>query len=115
MIVDHEDGDKTNNLITNLRVIPAPVNTRNSKMYACNTSGTVGVYYSKERPDRNISDAWSAGWYDMNGKLKTKSFSIRKYGEVCAREMATQYRKEQIDLLNELGAGYTERHGERST
>ena len=42
--VDHIDGNKTNNSISNLRVIERKLNCRNSKLRKDNTSGSGGVY-----------------------------------------------------------------------
>lgn len=43
-IIDHIDGDKTNNNINNLREVSNRMNQRNSKKPSTNTSGFVGVY-----------------------------------------------------------------------
>jgi len=45
--VDHIDGDRLNNDITNLRVVSASGNQRNQKRRKNNTSGLVGVSWYK--------------------------------------------------------------------
>ena len=107
-VIDHIDGNKLNNKITNLRLVTKSENARNASFYKNNTTGVVGVYLDKKNKD---SFYWKACWMELDGKQKTKSFSINKFGYEYAKEMAIRYRKEQIDRLNEQGAGYSERHG----
>ena len=107
MIIDHIDGDATNNKIENLRVVSQTVNARNSKMPLTNKTGKVGVTYRVV----NNFEYYAAAWVDLEGKQKNKYFSIAKLGAELAEFLAQEYRQHQIDLLNLLGAGYTDRHG----
>lgn len=108
MVVDHIDGNSLNNNIDNLRVIPAPANSMNFKMYNTNSTGVVGV---------KLTDAgsgnyyYSAFWNDLNKKHKIKHFSIAKLGIMVAFRDAVIHRQKMIEELNSQGAGYTERHG----
>jgi hypothetical protein len=43
--IDHIDGDRANNLISNLRECTREQNTRNSKIPSTNKSGVKGVYW----------------------------------------------------------------------
>lgn len=43
MQIDHIDGDRTNNRISNLRIATNAENGRNAKLYNTNTSGVKGV------------------------------------------------------------------------
>lgn len=106
--VDHIDGDRSNNLIHNLRVVNPKLNSRNQKKPDWNTSGYVGV--GRYDNGRGVT-VYKAVWFDLDGVKRTKSFSINKYGEELAEHLAREYRLHQINLLNLLGAGYTERHG----
>lgn len=106
-VVDHIDGNSLNNHIDNLRLIHKSSNTRNAKMYSNNTSGITGVYFDK----KGKYDYWKASWMKIDGKMGTKSFSIMKYGDEEARNLAINYREKMIAELNAQGAGYTERHG----
>lgn len=45
--VDHENGDRTDNRIGNMRDVPDAVNAKNQKQNARNTSGVTGVSYFK--------------------------------------------------------------------
>lgn len=112
-IIDHEDGDRTNNSIYNLRLVNEQRNTRNAKMYKNNTTGIVGVYFdTKKYPNSdNHRYYWKASWMELDGVQKTKAFSICKYGLIPAMKMAYDFRKAQIERLNSQDAGYSERHG----
>jgi hypothetical protein len=46
--IDHIDGNRSNNLISNLREATNAQNNRNTKLRATNTSGYKGVYMSKQ-------------------------------------------------------------------
>lgn len=102
-VVDHVDGDVTNNKISNLRVISFSENCRNKKKLKSNTSGVTGVYL------RGTS-RWIASWTE-NGVCRSKSFNILVHGNDTAFRLACEYRDSKIKELNEQGAGYTERHG----
>lgn len=47
--IDHIDGNKKNNHISNLRWASCQENNRNQKLSKCNTSGIKGVSWSKEK------------------------------------------------------------------
>lgn len=100
-IVDHKDGDPTNNNPSNLRVVLVPKNTRNRKKSSRNTSGVTGV--------RFVNNGYEAQ-ATVDGKTLYSRFGVKKYGAEAFR-LACEWRTEQIKLLNEQGAGYTERHG----
>ena len=53
-----------------------------------------GVYYVKS------GNYWIAEWHDENGNRKSKTFSVKKYGDVEAREMAEKARKDINALMN---------------
>jgi hypothetical protein len=109
MIIDHIDGDGSNNNINNLRVVTDKLNARNRKMEVRNTTGVTGVHPYKF-PDGRVK-GYVATWREAGtGKSKSKSFSFRKFGEE-AFDLACEYRKKIIEKLNELGEGYTLRHG----
>ena len=66
-----------------------------------------GVYFDKY----SIKPAWVAHWYELDGKSKSKRFGVKVYGDENAFILAWEYRKKMIKLLNDNGAGYTDRHG----
>ncbi len=53
--IDHIDGDRSNNLIENLREANNAENNRNTKLRATNTSGFKGVVYNKLNKNYNAS------------------------------------------------------------
>lgn len=82
--------------------------SRNTRKYSTNTSGVSGVYWAVTGSG---NPRVVAGWIDLDGKPRTKSFLVSKYVEEAAFNMACEYRKKMIEELNLLGAGYTEFHG----
>jgi hypothetical protein len=70
-----------------------------------NKSGTTGVCsYSKryERRDGSIKENWywEASWPNEIGESTRKLFSVEKYGEEVARQMAVRARQEAIARLS---------------
>lgn len=98
--IDHFDGDRLNNKLSNLRDVTKAMNLRNSRRRADNSSGIVGVSQIC-----HPTKFWVAQWFD--GEKRNKWFSVAKYGEETAKQRAIDYRAARI---KELG-GYTERHG----
>lgn len=110
--IDHIDGNPSNNNINNLRLVPEELNARNKPMNRNNTSGIHGVSFQKVRTKNgNFVERYVATWYTLEGKRKTKCFSVNVYGDELAHLLVGEYRQHQIDLLNLVGAGYTDRHG----
>lgn len=99
-VIDHIDGDPSNNSIDNLREITYEENSRNKKMSKANRSGTTGVHEIHE---------WIATWTE-NDKNRSKSFPVWRYG-ANARQLAEAYREQRIKTLNTKEYNYTERHG----
>ena len=53
-LIDHIDGNKSNNRLSNLRMVSQQENCRNAKLYKSNTSGVPGVMWEESHK------AWSA-------------------------------------------------------
>lgn len=84
---------------------------RNQRKRKDNTSGICGVIrQTSTRGDKTYVN-WQAVWKDLSGKHRSKSFSVRKYGDKFAFNMARQYREDKIKELNTHGAGYAKQHG----
>ena len=47
--IDHIDGNRTNNRISNLRAATRSENLANARKHAHNTSGAKGVYFDRQR------------------------------------------------------------------
>ncbi|WP_336273770.1 HNH endonuclease [Vreelandella indica] len=93
--IDHEDGDSLNNAWINLRDGTGYINNRNSKLPKSNSSGFVGVVWSKQ------SNKWHAQ-AKTNGKVRFLG-AFNDINEAAA--VSKKFRLEN---------DFSERHGERS-
>lgn len=103
LVVDHIDGDRHNNNISNLRAITIAENARNRscRVNKKNSHLPSGVY---ETESYFISSVVIAD------KRKSASFAKLKYGYQEAKQKAISWRSSMIRKLNVLGANYSERH-----
>lgn len=114
-VINHIDNNPHNNKLSNLEMCSITENNRRTfqqaqgKVRSDNKTGVVGIV--KTSSLNNRKPLYVAGYKGLDGKLYRKHFSIIKLGEAEAFRLACEWRKEQIRLLNEQGAGYTERHG----
>lgn len=92
----------------NLRWASDAQQARNLRKKHSNTSGVSGVSFQGTSSE---TTRVLASWYDMSGKRKAKSFSVKVYGLLPAFKMAVVARSQAIINLNLLGAGYSEYHG----
>jgi hypothetical protein len=111
MQIDHLDRNRTNNLISNLRLVSSVVNSRNQSFRSTNTSGVCGVGLLINKTKSGENRYWKAQWNDLNGKRKAKCFSIELHGEDESFKLACEYRTNIMQKLNEDKAGYTPDHG----
>lgn len=93
-VVDHIDRDKSNNKISNLKVVYQKENMQNvsrHKLSAANTSGVQGVYYMKR-------GYWVASWQEK-GKSRFKHFPIKNYiSPEDAFNAAVEFRNQMVSL-----------------
>jgi len=63
-------------------------------------TGVVGVYRGTSKSKSGqLRHYYSASWSPKPNELKTKSFSIAKYGEAKAFELAVEYRKKMMEKI----------------
>lgn len=106
-LIDHIDGVRHNNAISNLRCVNDSINSRNRIKSPNGKCLVTGVSFT----DKNNQPSFFAHWRDLDGKSKQKWFSCKVYGFDGALNLAIKYRESVIDELNSLGAGYSSRHG----
>lgn len=81
--IDHKDGNRTNNSIRNLRDVTASENQRNLTLASNNTSGVLGVSFSKGR------GKWEAK-IQVNGKTIHLGRYLDKNDAIVARLAANK-------------------------
>jgi len=103
-LVDHIDGNKQNNKITNLRAASFKENSRNRKVPKTSTTGISGICL---RTTGNHV-RYVVQWFTNDGKRKSKSFNINNYSDIDqAFTAAKDYR---LSIVKSLG-NYSENHG----
>lgn len=95
MVIDHTDRNRSNNRISNIRVVSQKENMQNlsqHKLSSRNTSGFQGVKYNK------YQDHWVASWSE-SGKRKFKYFPIKNYASSEEAFLAAcEYRNQMVEL-----------------
>ena len=86
--VDHIDRNKINNWVSNLRWVTRSENQKNH-------SKQESVLFRGVSFDKTMH-RWRSTYYDFEGKIKQKSFSLKKYGkkEALARAVEHRYQAE---------------------
>jgi hypothetical protein len=90
--IDHLNGARDDNRISNLRAVDKSLNMRNARRPSRNTSGHIGVTW----------DAWSGKWkaqIAINGKNQSLGRYLLKSDAVAARKRANE------------ANNFTDRHG----
>lgn len=81
--IDHIDGNRLNNAISNLRDVPIAVNAKNQKQNCRNTSGHTGVHLHKP------NGKWVASIKGL-GKVRNLGYFVTKGEALRARKAAEQ-------------------------
>jgi hypothetical protein len=72
---------------------------------ARNRSGVIGVCRTaKKSPNGTINECYSVSWRPERGVQRCTSFSIRKYGEKKAFELAVAHRRKMLQQCEETDA-----------
>jgi hypothetical protein len=93
----------------NIRWEDSSQQARNKGKSKANSSGLTGVIWRKE--NGRLYGRAIARWYNLQGKLESKSFSEKHGGKEYAMISAKGYRDKMINELNLHGAGYSYKHG----
>jgi len=68
--------------------------------YGPNTTGVVGVQLARDRTrGGRIAPRYRASWYELDGRLRMRSFSVGKYGMTRAKAMAVEVRRQVVQRL----------------
>lgn len=95
LVINHKDGNKSNNSIENLEALSQRENSRKTlitsgkKLLSTNTSGLTRI--SKKVYNKYNNEYVVVTWQDVNGKLKRKLFSLLKYSEEDAMKLAIEF------------------------
>lgn len=85
---------------------------RNKTKFSSNVSGITGVFLVCETQKNGVDyERWVAKYMSLDGKQVKKSFSVLKYGNDLAKELAIKFREEGMKMLQENGADYGTKHG----
>lgn len=90
--IDHIDRNKSNNRLDNLRDIPQNWNSRNRGINKNNTSGYVGVYYSK------VKRKWVAEIIINKIRHRLGYFSTAEEASVAYKNFEKEYTYEDISI-----------------
>ena len=99
LVCDHINNSKFDNRFDNLRIVTQEANMRNKLKYSNNTSGKQGICRDKTK---NGYQYWRARIFD-NNKEMSKRFSIDKYGEEEAKQLAIEWRTQKEQEFGYIG------------
>lgn len=84
-LIDHINGDPTDNRIENLRSVTNQENSKNSKRFNTNTSGVVGVSWSK------VMLAWEAYIWHNSKKINLSYYPSIEEAAIIRKDAERQY------------------------
>lgn len=108
-VIDHINGDSSDNRIENLRSTSVEVNARNRRVASNSPYGITGVGSYEDR----AGNLYFTSCASINGKRVQESFPVKRLGLMPAFLQATASRMRFIDCLNSsypTDEQYTKRH-----
>lgn len=105
-VIDHRDRNPLNNRKSNLREVTCSINSGNAQPRKESSSRVRGVYRRNARPGQ-ARECWTVEW-SIDGKRRSNSFSIAKYGEIGAFNKALEVRKQKEKEIgiNKIGVDF---------
>lgn len=103
MQIDHIDGNRANNKISNLRCVSSRTNGQNKRLLDENKSGVNGVCYTLKTTKEKDYYYWTATWRGIDSKRNMANFSVEKLGYDEAFRLACKCREDAIIYLNSNG------------
>ena len=91
LLIDHVDGDKTNNRVSNLRLCTPQDNVRNTGIRKDNTSGYKGVSWSVQK-QRWVAQTSVNGKKQHLGYYLTEEKAVSAYEKFCLETHGEFYR-----------------------
>jgi hypothetical protein len=88
LVCDHINHKTFDNRSDNLRIITQELNMRNCKVKKNNKTGINGIHYDQ------TAHRWQA-YIRHDGKQYKSTFSVNKYGDDEAKQLAIEWRKQQ--------------------
>jgi hypothetical protein len=80
-----------------------PIRITHEKISPRNTTGVIGVQLDKRyNPDGSVLYSYSASWYEKKYKKNTRCFSVLKFGEVEAFNLACEARAQGIEGIEKV-------------
>lgn len=109
--IDHIDRDRQNNKISNLRAVPQTINAKNRSLNSNNKTGVNNIIYAEFFNKRGTLIRRYTVTIRYDGNVINKSFSLNKYGDDLAWELALKTKEKIVQELRAKGVGFTEDHG----
>lgn len=107
-VIDHINGNSSDNTLSNLRVTSIKSNSRNCKVQDNSPYGIAGIGMQQDK----LGNSYFISRHMSNGVRVQQSFPILKLGVMEAFKQATIARQQAIAVINaaEEDSQYTDRH-----
>jgi hypothetical protein len=109
--IDHIDRDRQNNKIDNLRSVPPSINGKNRTINKNNKTGENNIVYGEFVNNNGTLIRRYVVTLSWDGKRTSRSFSLAKYGDEGAWNLAVAFKDKIVQELRYKGVGFTDDHG----